>query len=278
MDRILNQLIQLQELNFVLSEQRTLVPKSRLTDLENSVKALIASLPQDIATLYRKLQERSHAAVVPEANGTCSGCGISLPTSLASEIRTGKGIRHCPNCRRILYHFEGAPRQLKRRLERTEMPRAGVARFSSKELMFSRIEAEDRDNAISELIQLMATKGFVENAESLLTAALRRESIISTSLEHGLAFPHVRGVEGGGLTLSLGLKKKGLKFDRSKGRLTRIIFFIVIPSAASVFYLQLISGLIGTFREDSARKKLLACKTSEEMWTALNTLTQKTIP
>lgn len=278
MDRILNQLIQLQELNFVLSEQRTLVSKSRLTDLENSIKALIANLPQEIATLYRGLQERSQAAVVPEANGTCSGCGISLPTSLASEIRTGKGIRQCPNCRRILYYFEGAPRQLKRRLERTEMPRAGVARFSSKELMFPRIEAEDRDNAIAELIQLMATKGFVENAKSLLTAALRRESIISTSLEHGLAFPHVRGVEGGGLTLSLGLKKQGLKFDRSKGRLTRIIFFIVIPSAASVFYLRLISGLIETFREDRARKKLLACKTSEEMWTALNTLTQKTIP
>lgn len=278
MDRILNQLIQLQELNFVLSEQRTLVPKFRLTDLENSVKALIANLPPEIATLYRSLQERHQAAVVPEANGTCSGCGISMPTSLAAEIRTGKGIQQCSNCRRILYHLEGAPRQLKRRLERTGRPRAGVVRFSSKELMFPRIEAEDRDDAISELIQLMASKGFVENPESLLTAALRRESIISTSLDHGLAFPHVRGVEGGGLTFSLGLKKQGLRFDRSKGRLTRIIFFIVIPSAASVFYLQLLSGLIETFREDSARKKLLACKTSEQMWTMLNTLTQKTIP
>lgn len=278
MDRFLNQLIQLQELNFVLSEQRTLVPKNRLADLESSIRALIGNLPQDIATLYRRLQERHQAAVVPEANGTCSGCGISLPTSLAGEIRSGKGIQQCPNCRRILYHLEGAPKQLRRRLERTGRPRAGVARFSSKELMLPRIEAEDRDDAISALIQLMAAKGFVENPESLLGATLQRESIISTALEHGLAFPHVRGVEGGGLTFSLGLKKKGLKFDRSKGRLTRIIFFIVIPSAASVFYLQLLSGLIEAFREDSARKELLACKTPEEMWTTLNTLTEKTIP
>jgi len=80
------------------------------------------------------------------------------------------------------------------------------------------------------------------------------------------------------LTFSLGLKKKGLKFDRYKGRLTRIIFFIIIPSAASVFYLQLLSGLIETFREENARKELLACKSSEEMWTTLNMLTQKTIP
>ncbi len=278
MDRILNQLIQLQELNFVLSEQRTLVPKIRLTDLENSIRELIANLPQEIATIYRGLQERHQAAVVPEANGTCSGCGISLPTSLAAEIRSGKGIQQCPNCRRILFHLEGAPRQLRRHLERTGRPRAGVARFSSQGLMLPRIVAEDRDDAIAELIQLMAVKEFVENPDSLLAATLRRESIISTALDHGLAFPHVRGVEGAGLTFSLGLKKKGLKFDRSKGGLTRIIFFIVIPSAASVFYLQLLSGLIETFREESTRKKILSCKTSEEMWTTLNTLTQKAIP
>jgi mannitol/fructose-specific phosphotransferase system IIA component (Ntr-type) len=278
MDRILNQLIQLQELNFVLAEQRTLVPKFRLTDLESSVRALIENLPQEIAFLYRGLQKRHQAAVVPEAHGTCSGCGISLPTSLAAEIRRGKGIQQCPNCRRVLYHLEGAPRQLRRRLDKTGRPKVGVARFSSKELMLPRIEAESRDDAISGLIRLMAANGFVENPENLLAAALRRESIISTALEHGLAFPHVRGVEGGGLTFSLGLKKQGLRFDRSKARLTRIIFFIVIPSAASVFYLQLLSGLIEAFREDSARKKLLACKNSDEMWTMLNTLTGKTIP
>jgi mannitol/fructose-specific phosphotransferase system IIA component (Ntr-type) len=278
MDRILNQLIQLQELNFVLAEQRTVVPKSRLTDLESAVRALMENLPQKIATLYLGLQKRHQAAVVPEAHGTWSGCGISLPTSLAGEIRTGKAIQQCPNCRRVLYHLEGAPRQLRRRLDKTGRPRVGVARFSSKELMVPWIEAEARDDAISSLIQLMAANGFVENPENLLGAALRRESIISTALEHGLAFPHVRGVEGGGLTFSLGLKKQGLRFDRSKARLTRIVFFIVIPSAASVFYLQLLSGLIEAFREDNARRKLLTCKTSEEMWTTLNTLTEKTIP
>jgi mannitol/fructose-specific phosphotransferase system IIA component (Ntr-type) len=278
MDRILNQLIQLQELNFVLSEQRALVPEIRLVDLENSIRTLMENLPREIATLYRRLHQRHQAAVIPEANGTCSGCGMSLPTSQAAEIQSGKGIQQCPNCRRILYHLEGAPRQLRRHLERTGRPKAGIARFSSQGLMLPHIAAKERDDAISELIQLMAAKGFVENPESLLAATLQRESIMSTVLEHGLAFPHVRGVEGAGLTLSLGLKKKGLKFDPTKSRLTRIIFFIVIPSAASVFYLQLISGLIGTFREEEARKELLACKTSEEMWTTLNSLTQKTIP
>jgi len=278
MDRILKQLIQLQELHFTLLEQRTLVPKGHLVDLENAIKALLKDLPQGIATLYQGLQKRNNAAVVPETRGTCTACGISLPTSLTAAILSKHRIQQCPNCLRILYHFEGAPRQLKRDLDQTGKPRAGVARFSSAELMLPRIEAGNRDDAISELIQLMALKEFVENPEDLSAAALRREAIVSTALDHGLAFPHVRGIEGGGLTFSLGLKKRGFKFDPYAGRLTRIVFFIVVPSATSVFYLQVLSGLIEALREDSARKKLLACETPEQMWTALKGLTQKTIP
>ena len=278
MDRILKQLIQLQELHFTLLEQRTLVPKGHLVDLENAIKALLKDLPQGIATLYQGLQKRNNAAVVPETRGTCTACGISLPTSLTAAILSKHRIQQCPNCLRILYHFEGAPRQLKRDLDQTGKPRAGVARFSSAELMLPRIEAGNRDDAISELIQLMALKEFVENPEDLSAAALRREAIVSTALDHGLAFPHVRGIEGGGLTFSLGLKKRGFKFDPYAGRLTRIVFFIVVPSATSVFYLQVLSGLIEALREDSARKKLLACETPQQMWTAIKGLTQKTIP
>jgi mannitol/fructose-specific phosphotransferase system IIA component (Ntr-type) len=278
MERTLKQLIQLQELNFTLLEQRTLVPKAQLVDLENAIKALMEELPPEIARLYRGLQKRHNTAVVPETKGTCSACGISLPTSLVAEIISKKGIHQCPSCMRILYHFEGAPRQLKRDLKETGKPQAGVARFSSAELMLPQIVAEDRDGACAELIQLMADQGFIENPKDVLGAALRREAIVSTALEYGLAFPHVRGVAVGGLTFALGLKKRGIKFDPSKGQLTRIVFLIVIPSATSVFYLQVLAGLLETFKQKKARKQLLACTTSQEMWSTLSGLTQKTIP
>jgi len=278
MDRIIKQLIQLQELHFTLLEQQTLVPKAQLADLENSIRTLMGDLPPEIAKLYRSLRKRHNAAIVPEIKGTCSACGISLPTSLAGEIFAKKGIHQCPSCLRILYHFEGAPGQLKRDLKQTGKPRAGVARFSATELMLPRIEAQNRDGAIAELIQVMADQEFVENPKDVLGAALRREALVSTALGHGLAFPHVRGVAGGGLTFALGLKKSGIRFEPSQDRLTRIVFFILIPSATSVFYLKVLSGLIETFQEAEARKQLFACKTPQEMWATLSSLTKKTIP
>lgn len=278
MDRILKQLIQLQELHLTLLEQRTLVPKGQLHDLEKAVTALLDGLPSSIANLYQGLQRRDNVAVVPEVKGTCSACGIALPTSMAAELIAKRGIQQCPNCLRILYHDEGRVQRIKRPLHQTGAPRVGVAKFSSVELMQPKLSADSAEEAIGELVDLMAGHGFVEDPKGLLAAALCREALCSTAVEHGLAFPHVRGIEGGGLIFSLGLKKRGFKFAPQAEKLTKIVFFLIIPSASSVFYLRLISGLIEALRTEGARKKLLAAATPEEMWTILKGLTKKTIP
>jgi mannitol/fructose-specific phosphotransferase system IIA component (Ntr-type) len=108
-------------------------------------------------------------------------------------------------------------------------------------------------------------------------AALEREAIISTAVEHGLAFPHIRGVEGGGLTLSLGIHKKGIKFGAPKDRLTKLFFYMVIPTASSAFYLKLLSGLTQSFAAKEARDTLLKAKTQEDLWKALVKATRKMV-
>ena len=131
------------------------------------------------------------------------------------------------------------------------------------------VVAPTREEAIAELCGCLAAGQFVENPERLAEEALRREAIVTTAVDHGLAFPHVRGVEGGGLTLALGLKPKGLRFDPTSRSLTRVIFFMVIPTAASAFYLKLLSGLAQAFSEEAARQKLLEAESPEKLWKAL---------
>src|SRR5262249_16943485 len=120
--------------------------------------------------------------------------------------------------------------------------KVGISRFSSQSLMIPRMEATDKESAIRELGIKMAEEGFVDNGPKFVEEALRREAILSTAVEHGLAFPHVRGVEGGGLSLSLGISEKGIEFDGIDGKVkTRMIFLIAIPVAASAFYLKLLA-------------------------------------
>jgi mannitol/fructose-specific phosphotransferase system IIA component (Ntr-type) len=92
-----------------------------------------------------------------------------------------------------------------------------------------------------------------------------------------MAFPHVRGVEGGGLTMVVGIHKKGVKFGGPGRTLTRIFFFMVIPTATSAFYLKLLSGLARIFREKEPRELLLNAATETDLWKALIKTTKKTI-
>ena len=75
--------------------------------------------------------------------------------------------------------------------------------------MIPELEAETRDDALEEMINKMAAEGYVEKPKNLLQAALSRESIVTTAVEHSLAFPHVRRVEGGGLIRAAGHTKTG---------------------------------------------------------------------
>ncbi len=277
MNQIINQLIQLQELNFTLEEQKTLTTSNYLKELEKSIETLKKDLPEDIRSLYNSLINHYPIAVVPMAKGICTGCGISVPTIMAYEVKLGQKVMQCPRCTRIIYFSDSMPRQLKRITPFKSAPVTGISRFSSSRLMIPGLKAETRDDAIQEMINMMSDEGFVENPQSLFQSAVSREITVPTAMENGLAFPHVRGVEGGGLIFSAGTKEKGLHFGAPKKRLTKIVFFIVIPLAASAFYLQLIAGLMEAFREPESRKKLLACKTEEKMWDILTKTTKKYI-
>lgn len=278
MKHTLNQLIQLQELNFALSEQKASNPEARLTSLEEAIAKLFEKLPEDIATRFQRMHERVPLMVVPVTRNNCSGCGLAVPHALVNEVRRSEQIHVCPHCGRFLYYPEGQPRRPEKAPgARNKLP-VGIGRFSDTALMLPKLAANNREDAVKELAALIATQGFIEDGGNLAELAMRRESMISTAVESGLAFPHVRNVDGGSLTFALGLKESGLKFGAPDGELTKIVFFIVIPTAASAFYLRLLAGLVGTFRTAKARNALLKSGTPEKMWQTLTSLTNETIP
>ena len=278
MNAVINTLVQLQELILVKSEQDASMSEKHLTQLDVSIQSLMNGLPAEVRVLFKKMRKKDILSIVPISNNICTGCGLTLPVSLVYSVRAGNRLYQCNHCARILYYPEVRPRRIsKKKHSRVQPIQAGIARFSSSALMIPNLQSDKQDEAISELAFKMEKEGFVDDGARLCDEALQREAIINTAVDHGIAFPHVRGVEGGGLTLALGTSHKGVRFDLTARTLTHIIFFIVIPTAASVFYLRLLSGLTQTFAQKEAREKLLSAKTADELWTALIKTTRSTI-
>jgi mannitol/fructose-specific phosphotransferase system IIA component (Ntr-type) len=273
-----NHLVQLQELTLIREEQRLAHGGEHLEKLNESIDTMTEQLPPDVRVMFGKLRKKDQNAIVVVSKSNCSGCGMQLPRSLVQQVKMAKEIQSCPNCARYLYSPDEVVRNVRKQPGRFELRKPGISRFSSENLMVTNLDAKSGEDAIKELATLMEKEGFVDRSDFLIEEALRREAICSTAVDLGLAFPHVRGVEGGGLTLAVGLSEKGFIFDGAKdGELTHTVFFLVIPTAASAFYLKLLAGLTETFTDEAARAALAGVKDQADMWKTLLKVTRKAI-
>lgn len=270
----INTLRQLQELVLTRDEHHQTGDGSHLDALNDSIAALQQKLDPQVAGLYDRLYKKNHIVISAMTNNCCAVCGMQVPIAQGQQVRLAQHLVTCSSCGRILFAAdEDAARNVAETPDH-DAPKTGISRFSAEELMVVGLDGKTREDAIAALAGAMEKGKFIANADSLVAAALERESVLSTAMEGGLAFPHVRGVEGGGLTLAMGVSKKGIDWDGEK---VHIVFLSAIPVAVSAFYLRLMAGLTQAFSKETNRKALLDAKDSAALWKALQKATRATV-
>ena len=269
----INILRQLQELVLTRDEHHQTGDGSHLDSLNDSIDALQQKLEPQVAGLYERLYKKNHIVISAMSNNCCAVCGMQVPIAQGQQVRLAQHLVTCSSCGRILFADEDAVVNVSEAPDR-DNPKTGISRFSAEELMLVDLGDGTREDAIAKLAKAMEDHKFISNADNLVTAAMERESVLSTAMEGGIAFPHVRGVEGGGLTLAMGVSKKGVDWDGEK---VNIVFLSAIPVAVSAFYLRLMSGLTQAFSKDANRKALLEAKDAAALWKALQKATRQTV-
>lgn len=270
----INILRQLQELVLTRDEHHQTGDGSHLAKLNESIDAMRAKLGPQAGALYDRLYKKHHVVISAMTNNCCAVCGMQVPIAQGQQVRLAQHLVTCSSCGRILFATdEDAARNVSEPQDR-DNPKTGISRFSAEELMVVDLDVATREEAIDRLAKAMEKGRFIANADSLVTAAMERESVLSTAMEGGLAFPHVRGVEGGGLTLAMGVSKKGIDWEGEK---VHVIFLSAIPVAVSAFYLRLMAGLTQAFSKESNRKAVVEAKDSAAMWKALQKATRATV-
>ena len=269
----INILRQLQELVLTRDEHNQTGDGSHLDALNDSISALQQKLEPQVTGLYDRLYKKNHIVISAMSNNCCAVCGMQVPIAQGQQVRLAQHLVTCSSCGRILFAEEDdAARNVSEAPDR-DNPKTGISRFSAEELMVVDLDVATREDAITRLAETMEKGKFIANADSLVTAALERESVLSTAMD-GIAFPHVRGVEGGGLTLAMGVSKKGIDWAGEK---IHIVFLSAIPVAVSAFYLRLMAGLTQTFAKEANRKSVLGAKNPAELWKSLQKMTRATV-
>ena len=274
----INILNQLQEVILTRDEHHQTGDGSHMDSLNNAIDHLTSKLDPQPRGLYQRLYKKDHIFMSPMVKNSCAICSMKLPIAQVQQVKLGERLQTCPTCGRILFdESDDAPHYIGERLSRAEeIRKSGISRFSAESLVIPALKGTTPQDAIAELSAVMAENNFISNPDQLVAAAMDRENMFSTALGHGAAFPHVRGVEGGGLTLAMGVSKKGIVWDDS-GEKVHLVFFSTIPTAVSAFYLRLVAGLSAAFRSSENLDAALGAGSSEELWKVLIKATRKTV-
>ncbi len=266
MNKYVNMLLQIQELETVIKEGSLAVSSGKgkedvKNELKNDIDGLKQNLPFEVVSSFERILSKYGLAVCPMINAKCTGCSMKLPIGLANNILSDKNCISCPNCGRYLFPDE---EHLAHPGDENKQYK-GVARFSSLDLMFPKIKASSKEEAIKFMAGKTAEVGFVENGRDFQEALLRREALVSTSIGKGIAFPHARGIKACGLTLAVGTLERPIQENGNEDPLS-MIFMSAVPIYSSVFYLELVSKLANYFANKTNRDKLLKGKTPQDLW------------
>jgi len=259
---------QIQHLVLIRDEDANVGQRDKAEDLSAKLEALVAKLSPEAAELYRRLMPKSRIFLSPLAKGNCSACCLKIPTATLQHVLAKDGFVICKNCGRILYVPEvkaTGVRNVK------PDPKFLLSRFSHPKLMVPMLKATTPEEAMEELAAVLEKGEVIADAKAVVKAALEREKILTTAVGHGLAFPHMRGVEEGVLTFAAGISPAGIDWN---GERVNIVFFTTLPVVASPFYLKLLAAVCKSFEDGEKLPFVLASPDAKSLWKELNKATR----
>lgn len=129
------------------------------------------------------------------------------------------------------------------------------------------LESYSKSDVIAKLVHHAADIGQLSRRaeEPIVGAILAREQLGSTALGHGIAFPHCPWRSLDRFVGVVGLFHRGVPFDAIDGEPVNSIFLTISPPDASVQSFDVLGRLVALGRNESLRRMLHGCRTSEEV-------------
>ncbi|PIV80642.1 hypothetical protein COW53_08600 [bacterium CG17_big_fil_post_rev_8_21_14_2_50_64_8] len=147
---------------------------------------------------------------------------------------------------------------------------ADVLKHTSSELFLPDLQATDKESAIQELVSGLSSGMNIQNPDTILQMLQSRESLGSTAVGPGIAFPHGRTLAVQQLSILMARSTKGVDFDSEDGGPTHLFFVLIAPPQDMGHqYIKSLATLIDSVQDTDLRDKLMAADNYEAFCAAL---------
>ncbi len=150
--------------------------------------------------------------------------------------------------------------------DETELaPKVQISKFFEPHATLFNIEQTDKFAAYEDMIKALHRADPVFDMAHIIKLVFEREKLLSCSLERGVAFPHARVENLEAPLISFGYSKKGVFFNEGDKYPVKIFFLILVPMKDPILQLQILAQLSSLLSNKTARSRLTAAKTPEEV-------------
>jgi len=142
-----------------------------------------------------------------------------------------------------------------------------LSEFVQPELIKVGLEAKDKWEAITQLIDLMVAAGRVkaEDRGKIVDVVFDRERSMSTGMERGIAIPHANSPLLEDVVGAIGISRSGIPFESLDGGPSDLIVLLVIPKDKFQKHVRTLAGIARLFNHDQMTSALRNAQTADEV-------------
>jgi fructose-specific phosphotransferase system IIA component len=131
-----------------------------------------------------------------------------------------------------------------------------LSKFCDENLIVFDLRAKTKDEVIEELVDLATKSNMIKDHEELLNDIRERESLVTTGVGYGVAFPHAKTKSAKGIVIAFGRSNEGIDFDAMDHQPVHLFFLIAAPEDAVGAHLNVMARLSYLMKSEENRTKL----------------------
>jgi fructose-specific phosphotransferase system IIA component len=131
------------------------------------------------------------------------------------------------------------------------------------------LEAKTKNEAIAELVKLLADNGQITDAKKVLEAVLEREATRTTGIGNGLAIPHGKCPGTPDLVMAIGKPAQPIDFQSIDGKPVSVIWMLTSPPEKTGPHIHALARISRLMTIDKFQQALRAAKTAKDVYDAI---------
>jgi fructose-specific phosphotransferase system IIA component len=133
------------------------------------------------------------------------------------------------------------------------------------ECTITELRSNTKDEVLTELVDVLAYHGRLNDRNEVLKDIFEREKTMSTGMQHGIALPHAKSEGVKDICVAVGVKKTGIEFDSIDGEPARLFIMVASPKRSSSPHIQFLAAIGAVLKDDTVREQVINAGSPDEV-------------